>query len=91
MQNNKVEKNISTTKEFYKIEQEEALKNLFIQYPLLITNLTSDLPKILFYFNLYLEMSKEDFVSLAERFPLILTITVNKLFKVYIYFKLLFF
>jgi hypothetical protein len=58
--------------------KDSELKSLLLEYPILISNLTSDINKIEFYFKLYLEMSKEDLYSYAVKFPLILTATVRR-------------
>jgi hypothetical protein len=75
----KIEANVNNAKNFFSgVDQ----KKLFFDYPLLITNFTSDLNKIEFYFKLYQEMTKDDLLKLAKKFPLILTATVkNKIFK----------
>lgn len=48
-----------------------------MEYPILIPNLSSDIHKLEFYFNLYLEINKEEFHSIARKFPLLLTATVK--------------
>jgi hypothetical protein len=73
----KVQENISNLREYLKISP-EAFNNLIIEYPILISNLTSDINKLAFYFNLYSEMNKEDFFALITKFPLILITTVFK-------------
>lgn len=71
----KIESNIASIQEFYNFSPEN-LKSFLIEYPILISNFTKDISKIQFYFKLYLEMSKEDFHSLAVKSPLILTCAV---------------
>jgi hypothetical protein len=73
---NKVEANISNVKNFFTGVDH---KKLLFDYPLLITNFTHDLNKVEFYFKLYLEMTKEDLLQLANKFPLIMTATVSKI------------
>jgi hypothetical protein len=76
-----IERNIDNAKIFFKLENDStALNKLLNEYPLLITNFSSDMNKIEFYFNLYMNMSKEDFSDLANKFPLIMTCSVNILY-----------
>ena len=67
--------NLELIKTYFKIDPSE-LKKVIIEYPLLISNSTSDIHKLEFYFNFYIEMNKEDFNSLTRKFPLLLTATV---------------
>jgi histone acetyltransferase (RNA polymerase elongator complex component) len=46
------------------------------QYPLLITS-AHNAEKVLFYLNLYLEMSREEFTELIKKFPILLTAEVG--------------
>lgn len=70
----KIESNIKNVKEFFPNLNH---KDLLFEYPLLISNFTSDLTKFEFYFKLYLEMSREDISTLATTFPLLMTATVK--------------
>ena len=82
---NKIEQNIESVENLFKLDKEN-LKSILIDYPFLISKLSSDLTKVEFYFKLYLEMSKEEFINLAKQFPLLLTSTVIFLFINQIYF-----
>ena len=71
----RIEANVNNVKNLF---TEVDHTKLFFDYPLLITNFTSDINKIEFYFKLYLEMTRDDLLQLAKKFPLILTATVKK-------------
>jgi hypothetical protein len=71
----RIEANVNNVKNFF---TEVDHTKLFFDYPLLITNFTSDINKIEFYFKLYLEMTRDHLLQLAKKFPLILTATVKK-------------
>ncbi len=72
----KITENLEEIRNYFKIDTTE-LKNVMIDYPILITNVSSDIHKLEFYFNLYMEMNKEDLYQLVRKFPLLLTATVN--------------
>ncbi len=73
---NKISENLEEIRNFFKLEDAE-LKTILMEYPILISNKTSDIHKLEFYFNLYLEINKEEFYQLARRFPLLLIATVK--------------
>jgi len=75
----KISENLEVIRNYFKLDASE-LKNVLINYPILICNVSSDIHKLEFYFNLYLEMNKEDFYKLVMKFPLLLTATVNLIF-----------
>jgi hypothetical protein len=75
----KISENLEVVRNYFKLDTSE-LKNVLIHYPILICNVSSDIHKLEFYFNLYVEMNKEDFYKLVMKFPLLLTATVNLIF-----------
>ena len=75
----KISENLEVIRNYFKLDTSE-LKNVLIHYPILICNVSSDIHKLEFYFNLYVEMNKEDFYKLVMKFPLLLTATVNLIF-----------
>ena len=76
---NKISENLDVIRNYFKLDTSE-LKNVLLNYPILICNVSSDIHKLEFYFNLYIEMNKEDFYKLVMKFPLLLTATVNLIF-----------
>ena len=71
----KVDKNLNEIKDFLNLEDTE-LRKLVIEYPILISNFTSDIKKFEFYFKLYSDMKRDDLVKLCKSFPLLLIATV---------------
>ena len=76
----KVSENLELLKTYLNVEDSE-LKSIIIEYPILITNLTADIHKLEFYFNLYLDINKETFNQMGRKFPLLLTATVRSLYN----------
>jgi hypothetical protein len=77
----KISENLENLKTFFKVEDSK-LKSIIQEYPIILSNLTTDIHKLEFYFNLYLEMNKESFHEMATKFPLLLTATVKKLLNI---------
>ena len=52
------------------------IKSLILDYPVLTSNFTPEPEKLEFYFKLYMNMSKDELLSLATNFPLLMTASV---------------
>jgi hypothetical protein len=69
--------NLTNLRKFYNDYSNEQIMKLIFDYPIIITNMCKDMDKVIFYFNLYLEISKDNFYKLVDKFPLLLIVEVN--------------
>jgi hypothetical protein len=79
--------NINKIKNIFKFtdgdKDNNSLNNFLSAYPILVTNISPDMPKIEFYFNLYLGISKTQFQEFIESFPLLVTVNVDNVLNIF--------